>query len=423
MFKTKISIMKKNFLNAVIITIAVLMAACSNEDEMTPATPQQPGNMKGAKTVLIYMAGRNDLTDAVTPDLNEIKEGSRLLGDEDNLLVFVRSYMGCDVPWLARIRNGQVTDSVSLTDLGIKSSDGLMRASDPMVMKGVMRYVFNRYPAATGHYGLVLWGHGTGWLINNEVKADTRAYGVDTGDHEKFEKGLWINIPTLAEVLRGMPHLKYIMGDCCNLMCLENLYELRDVCDYIIGSPAEIPVQGAPYDRIVPDMFADGQFYTSIIDKYYESVEGTLPLTAVRTSEMEHVAQATRKALQAVRDNIGQSYADMTGAIHYYYTGARVDHQQEFNIFYDAGNFFLNHASKEVYQQWREALEKAVVARRMATWWSTDKIWRFFYSDFTVTEENFHGVSMFVPQNPSKGNYAKYNEDIRRLEWYNAVGV
>ena len=200
------------------------------------------------------------------PDLEEIKEGSRHLSAADNLIVFVRSYMDTDIPWLARICNGQVTDRVSLTDLGIRSTDGLMRASDPMVMEGAMRYVFDRYPAAAGHYGLVLWGHGTGWLINNEVKTGTRAYGVDTGNHEEFKKGLWINIPTLAEVLSRMPHLKYIMGDCCNLMCLENLYELRHACDYIIGSPAEIPVQGAPYDQIVPDLFADGQFYTSIID-------------------------------------------------------------------------------------------------------------------------------------------------------------
>ena len=52
----------------------------------------------------------------------------------------------------------------------------------------------------------------------------------------------------------SMPHLKFIMADCCNFMCLENLYELRDVCDYIIGSPAEIPAQGAPYYDIVPSL-------------------------------------------------------------------------------------------------------------------------------------------------------------------------
>ena len=110
--------MKKNIFSAMLIAIAVLMTACSQDDELTPAAPEDEQSCvtKGAKTVLIYMAGRNDLTDVLTPDLNEIKAGSQQLGDEQNLLVFVRSYIGSDTPWLARIRNGVMTDSVSVKD-------------------------------------------------------------------------------------------------------------------------------------------------------------------------------------------------------------------------------------------------------------------------------------------------------------------
>lgn len=43
------------------------------------------------------------------------------------------------------------------------------------------------------------------------------------------------------------------------------------------------------------------------------------------------------------------------------------------------------------------------------------------YSDFTVTDAKMHGVSMFVGQNPAKGNYAKYNEDIKKMAWWNAI--
>lgn len=28
---------------------------------------------------------------------------------------------------------------------------------------------------------------------------------------------------------------------------------------------------------------------------------------------------------------------------------------------------------------------------------------------------------MFVPQDPAKRNYARYNEDIKQFEWYKAV--
>lgn len=417
---------KRNILYAVMMVMAVMMTACSSDDDYEPdPTRGQADGLMGEKTVLIYMAGRNDLSGILNNDLDEIKAGSRMISEKKNLLVFVRHFGDAEMPWLARIKNGEVTDSVSLKDMGVTSSDGLMRASDPVVMEGVMKYAFKHYPASTGDYGLVLWGHGSGWLMMKEMAMpSTRAYGADFGDEANctVENARWINFPTLAEVLRGMPHLKYIMADCCNFMCLENLYELRNVCDYVIGSPAEIPFEGAPYDQIVPDLFADGQFYTNIIDKYYNSTGGCLPLSVVKTSEMENVARATRQALQAVETSNGETYADMTGIIHYYYMDKSTRFQQEYSIFYDAGDFFLKHAPEDVYQQWHQTLKTAVVDSRMATKWDTDKWWLYVYSDFTVTAEKYHGVSMFVPQDPAKGYYVQYNEDIKKLSWYRTVG-
>jgi len=399
------------------------MTACSNDDE--PVSRRSGAQtMDEAKTVLVYMAAKNDLKNAAIPDLNEMKKASKQLSDKDNLLVFVCRHKGysTETPWLARIKNGEVTDSVSLSDMGITSSDGENRASDPTIMEGVMRYAFSHYPATGNNYGLVLWGHGSGWLMMDEVAPRrSRAFAVDWGDSFNYNNGRWINITTMAEILKGMPHLKFIMADCCNFMCLENLYELRNNCDYIIGSPAEIPAQGAPYDQIVTDLFADGKFYTNIIDKYYQSVHGYLPLTAVQTCEMEHVAQATRQALQAVKATKGEGYADMTGLIHYYHTDCNNNFFPEYNIFYDAGDFFLTHAPQDVYQQWKQVLDKAIVDQRDATTWSTNKSWRMKYSDFTATDAKMHGVSMFVAQDPAKGEYAKWNEDIKKTAWYNAV--
>lgn len=408
---------------AAMLTIMVLTTACSNNDDYSEAfTPSKESeSVTNTKTVLIYMSGRNDLSKDLEKDFYEIKEGSRRLGENNNLLVFVRLDNSKE-PWLARIKNGEVTDSVSLSDMGIESIDGQNRASDPVVMEGVMHYAYNHYPATGNNYGLVIEGHGTGWLMMNKVQPRrSRAFGTDWGEKCESKDACWININTIADILKNMPHLKFIMADCCNMMCLENLYELRNACDYIIGSPAEIPDKGAPYDQIVPDLFADGAFYTSIIDKYYKSVGEKLPLTAVKTSEMQNVAQATRYALQAMKTTIGDSYADMTGIIHYYHTNDSKTFYPEYNIFYDAGDFIRNYAPADIYQQWRQALDKAIVECRIATIWATDKMWYLKYSDFTVTEEKMHGVSMFVPQDPSLGNYAKYNEDIKLMAWYDAI--
>lgn len=226
--------------------------------------------------------------------------------------MFIRRFPKNEQPWLARVKNGEVTDSISLKDMGIASSDGLDCASDPNVMEGVMRYAFTHYPAMEGNYGLVLWGHGSGWLIEDEkMPMASRAFGVDKGNN--------------------------------------------------------------------------------------------------------------RQALQAVKATHGEGYVDMQGLIHYYHTDTSRDFYPEYNIFYDAGDYFRAHAPKDAYQQWRQVLDQTIVECRMAKNWNTDKLWYRKYADFEVTAEKFHGVSMFVPQDPNTGDYAKYNEDIQQMAWYYAV--
>jgi hypothetical protein len=76
------------------------------------------------------------------------------------------------------------------------------------------------------------------------------------------------------------------------------------------------------------------------------------------------------------------------------------------------------YASTADYQMWNEALSKAVIMKRTGYKWDTLKKWEKFYTDFKMTEEKFHGVSMFVPQSPSTGNYNQYNYDIKQMEWF-----
>ena len=255
------------------------------------------------------------------------------------------------------------------------------------------------------------------------IKAPTdRTVLVYLAGHNNLSR---INIPTMARLLEQMPHLTFIFADCCNFMCLESMYELRQTADYIIGSPAEIPGEGAPYEQVVPAFFEKTTFHTSIIDKYHEAQNGCLPLAVVKTSEMEQLANATRAAIDNVQDKLGNGYADTKGLIHYNYSDRNMTHHQEYNIFYDAGDFFRSQLSPAEYGQWKQALDRAVVEKRFASQWATEKIWRFFYADFDMTNEKFHGVSMFVPQDATGQYgkyYAQYNKDIEQLQWYQAVG-
>lgn len=418
--------MKTNIFSVLMLSALLAVTGCTSDDGTIEVygrddTYKSETRLGGGRTVLVYMAGRNDLESDLKNDLAEMKVGSKRISDNDNLIVFVRRYQDKDdMPWVARIRKGEVTDSVSVADLGINVSQS--RACDPELMEQVMKYAFSHYPAAKD-YGLVLWGHSSGWIVEDDIarRSGTRGFGVDMGD-DGLPK--WINIPELSRILEQMPHLAFIMGDCCHLMCLESLYELRHAADYIIGSTVEIPGDGAPYDQIVPNLFGDGDFWKPIVDKFYAAQGRRLPLSVVKTSEMDHVASATREVLPKVKAFIGDGYADMKGSVHYYNLNKH-EFKPEYNIFYDGGEFVMCHAQRADYEQWKQALDKAVVYKVMTETkhWKTNKIWSEFYSDFTITEEKYHGVSMFVPQDPKTGCYRALNEDIKQLAWYDAVGL
>lgn len=406
------------------ICATVMMTACSADDEFTSngnRAIENEMNDKGRaqRTVVVYMAADNDLTSDLDSDLQEMKEGSMKIGN-NNLIVFVDRQSETELPWMARIQNGEITDSVSIADMGL--SDKEEYSSDPRVMEGVLTYAFGHYTAERD-YGLVLWGHSTGWIIEQPLVFCTRGFGVDTGmgipgsNSEPY----WLNVPTIREVLSKMPHLSFIMADCCQFMCLESLYELRGTADYIMGSPAEVPSAGAPYDTVIPALFERNNFATSAMERYAEAYNNYLPLAVVKTSEMENVAHTTRNIMQNININLGDGYADMGGLVHYGYLGTMMKFSASENIFYDAGDFIKRYASDSDYRQWKQTLDRAVVWKRMAPRWKTKKDWNTFYTDFTMTAEKYHGVSMFIPQNPNSGRYATLNKNIKEMQWYKEV--
>ena len=411
----------------IILSTIMLFAACKSDDSNE--------EIKADRTVIIYISGECSLWDYVDPDLNELKSGSQTIGD-NNLVVYVDRSLTRETPWLARIYKGQFVDSVSVIDIAQKMNFTPAKTSitdDPysseaQVMEGVLRYALNKYPSKNNDYGLVLWGHGSGWLLKDSVAYHAmgrqRAYGVDNGRNTDDDNGKWLNIPSMAKVLSKIPHLSFIFCDCCNMMCLEVAYELRHVTDYIIGSPAEIPGVGAPYYTVVPALFEKTTFWKSIVDRYYEQRAGyyDLPLSVIKTSEMENLANATKTVLKTFAGSFddNEKYPDLSDLIHYYYDYYGGDRQ----IYYDANDFILKYASTNEYNTWKSVLDQTVIYKKMATRWMTYLVprhgaWTTFFGDFEMTEEKYGGVSMFIPQ--WKYQFT-HNETIKQMGWYYAAG-
>lgn len=396
------------------ISAILLLTACHKHHEEEAWMPQ--------RTVLVYMAGENNLSYNVLYDLREMMAAS-IDPTNDCLLVYVDRAKKEELPYLARIKDGKLTDSVSVADMNISQEDPY--TSDPRVMEGVMRYAFNKYRSADSDYGLVLWGHASGWLPGDSITTNAaretgrrKAFGGDTGNNTMVSAGkYWMNMYTLAQVLSRLPHLRFIFADCCHFQCLESAYELRNVADYIIGSPAEIPNVGAPYTTVVPALFEKTTFYTSVVNRYYEQVIDSVkyvPLSVIKTEGMDQLAAATRQVLLSMADTLGATpYPNLKGLIHYYVNPR----------FPDANDFVRHYATAEAYSTWKQALDQVVVYKKMAMRWATNRMWSLYYKDFTMTEEGYGGVSMYVPQDPAKETDDNYNKAIRNTSWYEAVGL
>ena len=141
--------------------------------------------------------------------------------------------------------------------------------------------------------------------------------------------------------------------------------------------------------------------------------------------DLKDMAQVTKAVLSSMSQRHSEEYPDMTGIIHYNYLDADTAFHQPYNIFYDAGNFIRNYATPSEYQQWKCALDQAVVEKYFAKSWKTLKKWRVCFTDFEMTEEKYHGVSIFIPQAPTVKHgeyYHKLNSEIVQMQWYRAVG-
>ena len=296
--------------------LAICFAACGDDPSPSP-TPPDPPSGKSERSVLIYMAANSDLTTKglFSADFEEMKNGSTTLNDTQNLIVYVNT-KGSDQPYLARLKDGQVVDSTPL--------EGSV-SSDPATLEEALRYMREKYPAKS--YGLVFWGHANGWQIRNDsvVYAKTRSYGYDVSTSPTT----WMNFPSIARAIKnGMngEKLTYIFGDCCEIGCVEVAYELRNVADYLIASPAEIPGEGAYYADLTDLFDTSSTFYQTIIDKYWDFYIKTfvgstiyylynygdlagysVPLVAIKTSELENLAAATASLLKTIPDKLQPS--------------------------------------------------------------------------------------------------------------------
>lgn len=395
-----------------ICTVAI---SCSKDEET--ATPPAPERPRAKTTVIIYMAAENNLSDIALANISDMTAGTAAVADSNYIVAFVDRATPQELPYILQMDKGTVTRDNQYS----VQSDFL--SSDPQRLYETIQWIEDRYPADS--YALVLWGHASGWFVSNDTvdtsasKVGQMAFGIDTGNNTASTTGTWLNIPSLAQALGRLPKMKYIFADCCNFQCIEVAYELRNVCDYIIGSPAEIPAQGAPYRELMPLLVSEREdFYTSIADTYNNQLydgEYQTPISVIKTAELPQLAEATKGIMAELKENAPWETDHL---IYYYgYTSTLFDTR----VMYDINDFMLSNLCPDSYETWRQQLDKVVVYSKSSAKWCSEGHVNF--RDFTVTEQKYSGASMFFPMEKYTRFGLTYNQDIRKMQWYYAAGL
>ena len=398
--------MKKIKIFTLLLCLGAFFVAC-NKDDDGPDVPQ-PREQVG-RTVLVYIVGdngANELSSLFEDNFRDMKEGMKDVDySKCNLIVY--SELVNDVPRLISVKkkSGKVVADTLFT---YPEQNPL----EKKVMSAIISQTVSYFPADS--YGFVFLSHSSSWVpvLNN---ANSRSIG--------YYRRTQMDIPDFRDALQSSfpKPLKFILFDCCNMQSVEVAYELRECADYFIGSPAEIPGPGAPYQRVVPEFFTETDLAKNIANAYFgyyeEHYKGTIPksnddwtggvaTSVVESAALDHLAAATKSVLKKYIEH--RSDIIRVGIQRYDFTGTDAN--------YDLDGFIqtlTGGTDNADYKSWRTAFDNAVVF-----WETTPQNYSgIIYRMFSM--EKATGLSTYIP-------YGEQNSTMNvfypTLEWYSAAG-
>ncbi|MBR2318594.1 MAG: hypothetical protein IKA52_02840 [Bacteroidaceae bacterium] len=398
-------------------SIVALILGCDNFSDDTPALPDIKPFTKGEKvsrTLLVYLMAENNLTDYLDGDFSEVRLAAYDIPDDVRLFVYFDNSDATRLPALYQYHpyNGKIVENV------VYMFDTDVCSSDVNVLGKVLDVVFENYP--TEAFDLIMGSHSDGWIRYQSKSAPSRALGVDNGKNDTSNDiTKTIEIEELAELLEQQPvKVDRLMFDACLMQGVEVAYALRNAANWIIGSPAEIPAYGAPYDKMVPLFFDTAAGVDDIMYEYkkaYDNLDYAVVLSAVNTSYMQEFANSTS---QNVKRYFGvDNTNDYSGCLAYLPDGVYTSDIKRYPSYYDINAVMKRVLADTDYAEWKAVLDKVVFYRMVS---NSKKVYSDIINKYFDIYSDFVGLSMYLPRNRSKNEY--FNELFRTTEWYTAAG-
>ena len=297
---------KSHFANAIWLLIILLVIS---GHVFAQYSPENPAPLK-EWTFLIYLDGDNDLEENALGDFLEMSSiGSNT--DINIVTMLDRRNLYSDLydDW-TDTRRGYVQFG-DIPDSSWGESLGEINMGDPQNLKDFLTWGVASFPA--NRTVLIMWNHGSGWSDYYASIAASYSYlqtSAISKSKEKPAKAICLDDTsddelTLAEIRVALEELQtneliYIdlFGmDACLMAMAEVITEIKDVSDYFVGSPAEEPLDGWPFDMIFQDLQINPLMSTSalgetIVNRYYQSYGNGETQVAVDLSGVDTLVSA-----------------------------------------------------------------------------------------------------------------------------------
>lgn len=389
----------------------LLMTSCYKDD------PPYEGEYSD---VFIYCGlGYNNLSSNLRTNLKDLCKGI-LPGKsrEKAIVAFAHntspsgSYSIDNPPVLMRIHRAEGKATIDT----LKVYEDVRISASADVIRNMLEDVRELFPSR--RYSMLFSSHATGWVPDTKKSAAATACSLGADPQEsqwpltKSVGSTFIgsyrnnHVIELTDFAKAFPmKMDYIIFDACLMGGIEVAWELKDICDKLVFSPAEILASGMKYENLswqfLSGKEADLESFCREYYEYYSAQTGNqqaCTISLVDCRQLDRLGEVFSGILEAHRD--GLESIDSNEVQKYFYDSKR--------WYYDFRDIAVQMgAGTDELRELDEALEQCVLYHAET---------KYFFS---LKLERCCGLSMYI----ENSSYPELNSFYKTLAWNKFCGL
>lgn len=231
-------------------------------------------NGKKDWTVMVYLAGDNDLGEDIAKKLMEMRN---IFDSQTNSIktnkIGLLAYFDGDNPLIS-------TQQFDFTK-GVfgKPTDGV-NCADPLSVSGFVEWCVKTQEVTADNYALIFCGHGEGFQRTAFLR-DMSSFDFMTVKQLKDE------ISEINKSILGIEKLQVLAFDSCVMSMIEVVNEFKDVAEVFVGAEGYMPTTGLSYKRLIDEFIeidskseiTTENITSAIVSATYENNKALVELT------------------------------------------------------------------------------------------------------------------------------------------------